>query len=601
MELPFLKKKEEIPGISVLKPKAGVSVKDIIAPSALEVSSDNLRLAKRYCRTIFAFTYPRYLNTNWFSPVINLDRHFDISMYINPIDTSVALKNLRKKVAQVESALVIKEEKGQVRDPILETAYKDLENLRDQLQTAQEKLFQYALYITIYEDEVAELDKTENQIRNMLESRLVYAKTAMYQQEEGFNSTLPLGTDRLQVLNTMNSAPLSTTFPFVSADLTSDKGILYGINRHNNSLILFDRFSLENGNMVIFAKAGSGKSYASKLEILRSLMMGTDVIVIDPENEYKYLADTVGGAFFRISLTGEHHINPFDLPVPHEDEKPADLLRANIINLVGLLRLMLGSLTAEEDAVIDKALSETYASRDITAESDFSQITPPLMSDLQTILENMEGGANLALRLKKYTEGTFAGFLNMPTNVSADNRLAVFNIRDMEDELRPIAMYVILGYIWRLIRRETKKRILVVDEAWLLMKYEDAASFLYGIAKRCRKYYLGLTTITQDVGDFMNSRYGRPIITNSSLQLLLRQSPATIDLLVQTFNLTEEEKYLLLEAGVGEGLFVAGLKHAAIRTVASYSEDQVITSDPEQLLKIEKAKKELAEAEAKVI
>ncbi|HCB36625.1 MAG: Type IV secretory pathway VirB4 protein-like protein [Candidatus Azambacteria bacterium GW2011_GWE2_46_45] len=522
-------------------------------------------------------------------------------MYINPIDTSVALKNLRKKVAQVESALVIKEEKGQVRDPILETAYKDLENLRDQLQTAQEKLFQYALYITIYEDEVAELDKTENQIRNMLESRLVYAKTAMYQQEEGFNSTLPLGTDRLQVLNTMNSAPLSTTFPFVSADLTSDKGILYGINRHNNSLILFDRFSLENGNMVIFAKAGSGKSYASKLEILRSLMMGTDVIVIDPENEYKYLADTVGGAFFRISLTGEHHINPFDLPVPHEDEKPADLLRANIINLVGLLRLMLGSLTAEEDAVIDKALSETYASRDITAESDFSQITPPLMSDLQTILENMEGGANLALRLKKYTEGTFAGFLNMPTNVSADNRLAVFNIRDMEDELRPIAMYVILGYIWRLIRRETKKRILVVDEAWLLMKYEDAASFLYGIAKRCRKYYLGLTTITQDVGDFMNSRYGRPIITNSSLQLLLRQSPATIDLLVQTFNLTEEEKYLLLEAGVGEGLFVAGLKHAAIRTVASYSEDQVITSDPEQLLKIEKAKKELAEAEAKVI
>ena len=601
MELPFLKKKEEIPGIPVLKPKTGASVKDIIAPSALEVSSDNLRLAKRYCRTIFAFTYPRYLNTSWFSPVINLDRHFDISMYINPIDTSVALKNLRKKVAQVESALVIKEEKGQVRDPILETAYKDLENLRDQLQTAQEKLFQYALYITIYEDEVAELDKTENQIRNMLESRLVYAKTAMYQQEEGFNSTLPLGTDRLQVLNTMNSAPLSTTFPFVSADLTSDKGILYGINRHNNSLILFDRFSLENGNMVIFAKAGSGKSYASKLEILRSLMMGTDVIVIDPENEYKYLADTVGGAFFRISLTGEHHINPFDLPVPHEDEKPADLLRANIINLVGLLRLMLGSLTAEEDAVIDKALSETYASRDITAESDFSQITPPLMSDLQTILENMEGGAILALRLKKYTEGTFAGFLNMPTNVSADNRLAVFNIRDMEDELRPIAMYVILGYIWRLIRRETKKRILVVDEAWLLMKYEDAASFLYGIAKRCRKYYLGLTTITQDVGDFMNSRYGRPIITNSSLQLLLRQSPATIDLLVQTFNLTEEEKYLLLEAGVGEGLFVAGLKHAAIRTVASYSEDQVITSDPEQLLKIEKAKKELAEAEAKVI
>lgn len=602
MAFTFLKKQEE-QGTPNLKTAAqkNTDIKDIIAPSALEVTSDHLRLAKKYCRTIFVFTFPRYLNTNWFSSIINLDRYFDISMIISPIDTNIALKNLRKKVAQVESSLVIEGEKGKVRDPILETAYKDLENLRDQLQTAQEKLFQYGLYITIYGDEIEELDKAENQIKNMLESRLVYAKTAMYQQEEGFNSTLPIDNDKLQVISTLNSAPLSTTFPFVSSDLTSDKGILYGINRHNNSLILFDRFSLENANMVIFAKSGSGKSYASKLEILRSLMMGTEVIIVDPENEYKYLADTVGGSFFRISLTGEHHINPFDLPIPKEDEKPSDVLRTNIINLVGLLRLMLGGISAEEDTVIDKAVTETYASRDITPESDFSQITPPLMSDLQNVLENMEGGANLALRLKKYTEGTFSGFLNMPTNIQAENKLIVFNIRDMEEELRPIAMYVILGYIWRLIRRELKKRILVVDEAWIMMKYEDAASFLYGIAKRCRKYFLGLTTISQDVSDLLNSRYGKPIITNSSLQILLRQSPANIDVLGQTFNLTEEEKYLLQEAGVGEGLFIAGLKHAAIRTIASYSEDQIITSDPEQLLKIEKAKKELAEAEAKVI
>ncbi len=599
MAFPFLKT-QGAAGLSELEQtyaKGLATLRDIIAPSALEINSNFIRLGKKLVRVFFVFTYPRYLNTNWFGSIINLDRYMDISLFIHPMDTTVALKNMRKKVAQLEAEIAMREEQGLVRDPMLETAYQDLENLRDSLQQAREKLFKFGIYISIYGDSPEDLDKTETAIRSILEARLVYSKTALYQQTEGFNSALPLVNDIIQVNATMNSGPVSTTFPFVSADLTSDDGILYGINRHNNSLILFDRFTLENANTVVFGKSGGGKSYASKLEILRSLMLGTDVIVIDPENEYQYLAETVGGSFFRISLTSENHINPFDLPVPRPDESPADILRSNIITLVGLIRIMLGGLSPEEDAVVDQAITQTYAARDITAQSDFSKATFPTMSDLKTVLDGMVGAQSLAIRLEKYVSGSYSGFLNNPTNVQVKNKLVVFNVRDMEDELRPIAMYVILHYIWNIVRSELKKRILMVDEAWWLMKHEDGASFMFGIAKRARKYYLGVTTITQDVTDFINSPYGKPIITNSSLQFLFKQAPANTDILQATFNLTDEEKFLLLESDVGEGLFFAGLKHVAIKVVASYTEDQIITSDPAQLLKIEKAKQEMAKAE----
>ncbi|MBI5913149.1 DUF87 domain-containing protein [Candidatus Azambacteria bacterium] len=578
----------DIPEIS---PAAGF--KDVVAPSAVLIDSRFLQLGNKFLRTLFLYSYPRYLNTNWFSPVINLDRFFDIGIHFHPVDTSIVMKKLNRKVTAVEAQLSEREEKGLIRDPILQTALGDLESLRDSLQQATQKLFRLGAYVTLIEDSVEQLDKAENEIKGILDARMVLTKPANFQQEIGFMSTMPLGEDRLEIHANLNTGPASTLFPFVSADLTSNKGILYGINRHNNSLILFDRFSLENANMVVFAKSGSGKSYAAKLEILRSMMVGADVIVIDPENEYQYLAETVGGSFFRISLNSPHHINPFDLPMPLKDESPADVLRSNIINMVGLVRLMLGGLTPEEDAIIDRAIAETYASRDITPEVDFSKAVPPLMSDFQTILASIEGGAGLATRLEKYITGTYAGFLNNYTNLDVKNRLVVFSIRDMETELRPIATYLIIRYIWNLIRAELKKRILVVDEAWVMMQHEDAASFLYGIAKRCRKYYLGLTTVTQDVADFMSSKYGKPIITNSSIQLLLKQSPATIDVVKETFNLSDEEKYLLLECDVGEGIFFAGLKHAAIKIIASYTEDQIITSNPEQLLSIEKAKKEL--------
>ena len=573
---------------------AEVTLKDVIAPAALEINPGFIRLGERLARTLFVFSYPRFLHTNWFSPIINLDKVFEIAIFIHPVDTAVILRELRKQVARVQSQIGLREEKGLVRDPMLDTAYRDLEVLRDRLQQTQERLFNVGLYITIYGANEHELDKAENEIRSMMESKLIYVKPALFQQEEGFNSTLPLNTDRLLIHNYLNSGPVSSTFPFVSFDLTSNKGILYGINRHNNSLVLFDRWSLENANSVTFAVSGAGKSYATKLEILRSLMFNAEVIIIDPEREYKYLSDTIGGAYFNISLTSPHHINPFDLPIPREDEAPSDVLRSNIINLIGLFRIMLGGLTPTEDAILDKAITETYAARDITPEADFSKVTAPILSDLALVLANTEGGDELAVKLKKYTEGTWAGFLNQQTNLNVQNRLVVFSVRDIEEELRPVAMYIVLHYIWNIVRSELKKRLLVVDEAWWLMRHEDGASFLFGIAKRARKYYLGLSTITQDVSDFLGSPYGRPIVTNSSLQLLLKQSPATIKNLVETFSLTEEEKFLLLESEVGEGIFFAGLKHVAIKVIASYTEDQIITTDPAQLLLIKKAKEEFS-------
>ena len=599
MDLPFFSKKkpkskEEPAESGVGKP---LSIIELISPSAMKISSDYLQIGGKFCRILFVFTYPRRLQTNWLSPVLSVDKEMNVAMFIHPVDTSYILKKLRKKVAQVQSQISTQQESGKVRDPMLETALQDMETLRDTLQQGTERFFDFGLYIAFFGSSIKELDEIGNEIRSSLESKLVYTKTASFQQEAGFNSILPLAKDDLKINSPMNTAPISSTFPFVSSDLSQNKGILYGINRHNNSLVLFDRFSLENANMVIFAKSGAGKSYTIKLEILRSLMVGTEVIVIDPENEYQYLTETVNGSYVKISLTSPNHINPFDLPIPKKDERPADILRSNVINLVGLLRIMLGGLTPQEDAVLDKAITETYASRDITPDSDFSNITPPLMGDLQTILKNMEGGDALAQRLEKFTTGSYAGFFNQPTNIAIKNKIVTFSIRDMEEELRPMAMYVVLHYIWNLIRAELKKRILVVDEAWVMMKYEDAASFMFGIAKRCRKYYLGLSTITQDAADFMASPYGKPIVSNSSMQLLMRQSPSTVDVIQKTFNLTDQEKYLLLECNVGEGIFFAGLKHVAIKVIASYTEDQIITSDPAQLLEIEKAKEELAEEE----
>ncbi len=574
--------------------RAGVvSVRDLIAPAAMHIDPRFVQLGSKFVSTVFVVSYPRYMSVGWFSPVIHMNVPMDISMFFYPVKSDVVLKQLRNKVGQLEASLATDREKGAPRDPLRETALRDIEKLRDDLTQGIEKFFQFGLYVTVYADSPKKLELLTEKVEGLFGSKLVYSKRVLFAAEQGFNSTLPLGNDELYVNFNMNSSPAASSFPFVSSELSSDEGVLYGINRHNNSLILFDRFSLQNGNAVVFATAGAGKSYAVKLEVLRSLMLGTEVIIIDPEREYKYLADAVGGTYINISLNSESKVNPFDLPRSISgSEKVADIIRSNVITVKGLLRLMLGELTHAEDSLIDRALIETYARKDITADSDLGSIESPLLQDFQRILEGMEGADDLVVRLKKYTEGTFAGLFNSPTNVDVNNQLMVFSVRDLEDELRPLAIYSIINYIWNHVRSELRKRIMVIDEAWWLMQQEDSAKFIYALVKRCRKYYLGVTTITQDVNDFLRSPYGQAIVTNSSLQLLLKQSPAGIDILAKTFLLTQGERFLLLESGVGEGIFFAGSKHAAIKIVASYTEDQIITSDPKQLLEIERAKKE---------
>lgn len=605
MRVPFLMssggEQSEILESEALYQRGVARIRDLIAPSAIKISANSLQAGETLVRTHFVIAYPRYLNTNWFSPIINIDFPMDVAMFVHPIDTRDILRNLLKSATRVESSIQMEAEAGKVRSPVLETALHDIDELRDKLQQGTEKFFRFGIYIALYASSLEELNRMSRSIEALLESQLVYIKPAVMRMQQGFTSTRPVAMDELDVANNLNTAPLSTTFPFVSADLSSNDGILYGINRHNNSLILFDRFKLENANMVIFAKSGAGKSYFMKLEILRSMMFDTNIIVIDPENEYKHLSDTVDGSFIHMSLNSPFHINPFDLPKRRDDQEDFEgLLRSNIATLIGLLHLMLGSVTPEEDSILDQALRETYAVRDITGKTDLSALTPssfPTMSDLQEVLRNMEGTESLSARLEKYTQGIFSGFLNHASNITMNNQFVVFNIRDLEEELRPIAMYLILHYIWNEMRSELRRRLVVVDEAWIMMQNDDAASFLFGIAKRARKYYCGLTTITQDISDFMGSRYGKPIVTNSSLQLLLRQSPASIDVVTETFYLTDHEKFLLLESSVGEGIFFAGSKHVAIKVVASYSEDQIITSNPQQLAEIEEAKREFDEGD----
>ena len=479
------------------------TLRDLISPSSIEIHSDYFRLGTKYGRTIYVYGYPRMLYTGWLSSIINIDEVIDVSMYIYPVDTGVVMKNLTKKVTQLEASMNINNEKGRVRDPELEAAISDAEDLRDQLQVGAEKFFRYGLYVTIYADSLDELQFVQHKIENIFGQQMVFSKVASSQQEQGMNSTMPQCSDQLQIRRNMNTGAISTSFPFTSADLTQEKGILYGVNMHNNGLVIFDRFTLENANMVVFAKSGAGKSFTVKLEALRSMMVGTEILIIDPENEYQKLCDAVGGAYIRLSLNSDVRINPFDLPRVIDAEDANDALRANLITLHGLFRLMIGNgggLSANEEADLDQALIDTYARAGITNDPLTHTATPPTIMNLFDTLLHMGGsGPSLAQRLRKYTTGSFAGIFSQQSNIDINNQMAVFNIRDLEDELRPVAMYIVLSHIWNIVRAQQKRRLLLVDEAWQLMKYEDSANFLFSLAKRARKYYLGLTTITQDV------------------------------------------------------------------------------------------------------
>lgn len=581
--------------------KGITTLRDIIAPSSLEIQSSYFRLGTKYARTLYVYGYPRQIYTGWLSPIINIDEVVDISMFIYPVESQVVLNNLRKKVGQLEASININSEKGKVRDPGLEAAIQDAEELRDQLQVGSERFFRFGLYITMYADSLDELQFVQHKIETILGQQLVFSKIASSQMEQGLNSTVPQMSDQLQIRHNMNTGAISTSFPFTSADLTQEKGVLYGINMHNNGLVIFDRFSLENANMVVFAKSGAGKSFTVKLEALRSMMMGTEVIIIDPENEYQRLCDAVGGSYIHLSLNSETRINPFDLPRVIENDEAQDALRANLITLHGLLRLMLGgaaqiaangmmmpALNPSEEADLDQALIDTYARAGITSDPLTHNSPPPTVSDLYDTLLHMGGnGPALAQRLRKYTTGTFAGVFSQQSNVDINNTMVVFSIRDLEDELRPVAMYIVLSYIWNKTRSEQRKRLLIVDEAWQLMKYDDSANFLFSLAKRARKYYLGMTTITQDVEDFMGSKMGRAIVANASMQLLLKQSTSAVDVLAEVFKLTDEERKRLAQFPIGQGLFFAGPNHVHMQIIASPTETSLITTNPQQIQQLQ--------------
>lgn len=571
------------------------TLRDLIAPSSLEIHTSYFRLGTKYGRTLYIYGYPRQIYTGWISPLINIDEVVDVSMFMYPVESQVILNNLRKKVTQLEASMSINGEKGRVRDPALEAAINDAEELRDQIQVGAERFFRFGLYVTMYADSLDELGYVQHKIETIFGQQMIFSKVASSQQEQGLNSTIPQMSDQLQIRHNMNTGAISTSFPFTSADLTQENGILYGINMHNNGLVIFDRFSLENANMVVFAKSGAGKSFTVKLEALRSMMLGSDIIIIDPENEYQKLCDAVGGSYVRLSLSSSTRINPFDLPKVIDTDEADNALRANLITLHGLLKLMLGAtqtnanavpvigLTPAEEADLDQALIDTYARVGITSDPLTHGSTPPVMSDLYDTLLHMGGnGPQLAQRLRKYTTGTFAGIFSQQSNIEINNSMVVFNTRDLEDELRPVAMYVILSHIWNIIRAQQKKRMLIVDEAWQLMKYDDSANFMFSLAKRARKYYLGLTTVTQDVEDFMGSKMGRAIVANSSMQILLKQSSSAVDVLSDVFKLTDEEKKRLANFPIGQGLFFAGQSHVHIQIEASDTEKQLITTNPNE-------------------
>ncbi len=564
-----------------------LNVRDIIAPSALEADFNHIRIGNSYCRTLFVSGYPRFVGANWLAPVINFDHSLNISFFYYPVKSKMILEDLRRKITELEATMMSNQEKGRISDPVVKAALEDANSLQEQLVKGVEKYFQFSFYITIPANSLDELNDVTNRLESTLASLLLIAKSATLQMEHAFQSSLPCGSDKLLITRNMDTTSLATTFPFTSSNLTMDEGIMYGINKHNGSLVIFDRFSIENANTVVFAKSGSGKSYFVKLEVLRLMVFGAEVLVIDPETEYKTLCDAVGGNYIDFSANSPSKINPFDLSgVATEGENE---LGQKIISLHTLLKLMLGSLTPTEEAILDRALIETYRIKGITSDPE-TQATrePPVMEDLYKVLMGGDEPEShgMADRLEKFIKGSMTGVFDSQSNINLNSKMTVFSTKNLEDILRPLAFYIILDFIWTKIKKDLKKRVLIVEEAWLLMQNEDSARFIYGVAKRARKYYLGLTTISQDVDEFLNSEYGKAIVTNSSIQVLLKQHPAAIDKVAEVFYLSDGEKRFLLSADVGEGLFFAGSNHVAIRVMASDAEHKLVTTNPAELLKI---------------
>ncbi len=570
-----------------------VTIQDIIAPEAIEVDFTYQQINSTYTRTLFVAGYPRTVPANWLSPLINYPNQANISMFIYPVDSAEVLDNLKRKITEMEAEIQSDIRSGKISNINTEIKLGDARTIREQLAAGAERFFQFGLYVTLTSPSLDSLNKVTKNIQSMLGSLLIVSKKATLQMDEGFKTTLPMGRDKLMVTRNMDTTSLATTFPFTSSELTMETGILYGINEHNDSLVIFDRFKMENANMVIFAKSGAGKSYTVKLEVIRQLMFDAEVIVLDPEHEYEELAKKVGGEYINFTFGSKTKINPFDLSAMYEEGE--NELGQKILTLHGLLKVMLGNMTSQQEALLDRALISAYKAKGITPDPVTQTNEPPLMEDLYKALIGMENDEanDIAARLEKFITGSFRGIFDKPSNLDITNPFTVFSVKEMEEELRPIAMFIILDFIWTRVKKDLKRRILVIDEAWYFMKHKDSASFIHSMVKRARKYYLGITTITQDVEDFIHNDYGKAIVSNASIQFLMKQSTASIPVLAETFYLSEGERQLLVSSDVGEGIFFAGQNHVALRVVASDEEHEVITTNPEEILKRKEEEKKL--------
>jgi len=594
LPLPFLKKKQnnapELTQEQENKAKLEefsrglVTIQDIIAPEAIEVDFTFQKINSTYTRTLFVAGYPRTVPANWLSPLINYPNKLNIAMYVYPVDVKEILDNLKRKITEMEAEIQSDIRSGKISNINTEVKLEDARFIREQLAKGSERFFQFGLYITLQAEDKDTLDRITKNVQSTLGALMIVSKKATLQMDDGFKTTLPMGTDKLLITRNMDTTSLATTFPFTSSELTMETGILYGINEHNDSLIIFDRFKMENANMVVFAKSGAGKSYTVKLEVIRQLMFGVEVIVLDPEHEYEDLANAVNGEFINFTFGSESKINPFDLSAVYEEGE--NELGHKIITIHSLMKVMLGQMSSEQEALLDRALVAAYKAKGITPDPATQTNEPPLMEDLYKALIGMENkeADDIAARLEKFITGSFRGILDHQSSFDITNQFTVFSVKEMEEELRPIAMFMILDFIWTRVKKNLKKRLLIIDEAWYFMKHPDSASFIYSMVKRARKYYLGITTITQDVEDFLHNDYGKAIVTNASIQFLMKQSPAAVPILTETFNLSEGEKRLLMASDVGEGIFFAGANHVALRVVASDEEHQVITTNPEEIL-----------------
>lgn len=565
---------------------------DIISYSGLEEQSTYLQIGEKYVRTLFISGYPFVATTGWLNMLVNFNHNIDISYHIEQVNPVLALPKLNRKITELESRKrsMLKDGKmigSELTDP-LESAIE----LRDKIQRGQEKLFQVSIYMGITADSLEELNKTTTILETVMATKLFYIKTATFQQIEGLQSILPRAENKLEQKRNLDSSSASLTFPFISSELVQESGMLYGINKSNNSLVIVDRFCLNNANSIIFAQSGSGKSYTAKVEILRQLMQGTKVIVIDPEREYKQLTNSVNGTYIKLSSKSKEKINPFDFSTSVIDGE--NNLTEHIQDLTEIVSLMVGSLSSEERAVVDKAIVQTYKDFGYTLRANNSKTKKsnmrrkqkeksyPLLKDFYNTLKDMKQ-KDLCDRLERFVKGSLSTVFDSKTNIELTNRLIVFDIKDLPESLRQIMMLTVANFVQNQVKSNPQKRILLIDEGWMLLQHDESARFVSGLVRRARKYYLGVTLISQQANDFLFSEYGRAIASQSSLRILMRQDTTTIKKVADEFKLSEYEEHFLLTCDRGEALIIADQNHVAVKVVASEKEHPLLTTDPKEI------------------